>query len=90
MNIASLVVHVRPEHIGVVQPTLESFAGVEVHTTTKEGRMVVTVEETPGVSFTETVTDLHNTKGVLSAAMVYHFCDSELSVEDSCDDTQSA
>ncbi len=90
MNLASLLVHARPEQSAAVGAAIQSFPGVEVHATTEDGRLIVTVEETPEHSFTETVTEVHNAPGVLSATLVYHFCDLEMPAEEFCDETESA
>ena len=48
-NICGVLVHVKPERRYEVRATLAAISGVEVHTLTDDGRMVVTVEDAGGV-----------------------------------------
>lgn len=71
MNIAGVVVHARPEKLAGVETQLLTLPGVEVHATTDDGRMVVTVEdEAPRLA--DTVMGLQDVDGVLSTSLIYH------------------
>ena len=71
MNIAGVVIHARPEKLAGVETQLTGLPGVEVHATTEDGRMVVTVEdEAPRLA--DTVMGLQDVDGVLSASLIYH------------------
>lgn len=72
MNIAGVLVHAHPARLAGVRCALSTTEGVEVHRVTKDGRLVVTVEDVPGAQAAETVLALHRMEGVLSAALVYH------------------
>ncbi|NIX10547.1 MAG: glutamate synthase [Gammaproteobacteria bacterium] len=65
---------------------MQQLAGVEVHAQSDDGRLVVTVEETPAHRAADTVMDLHNVAGVLSAAVVYHH--NEFETEEGSHETQ--
>jgi nitrate reductase NapD len=78
MNISSLIVHVRPELLKDLRGEMSVLPGVEVHGASDDGRLVITVEDTDESTVADTVIGVHNLKGVLSAAMVYHFCDDAL------------
>ena len=71
MNIAGVVIHARPEKLAGVETQLTELPGVEIHATTEDGRMVVTVEdEAPRLA--DTVMGLQDVDGVVSASLVYH------------------
>ena len=71
MSISGVLVHTRPEHIDKVGAALGEIPGVEVHIRTEDGRMVVTVEETPETTGGEAVMAIQRLEGVLSASLVY-------------------
>lgn len=77
MNISGIVVHSRPEDIEALREQMASLAGVEVHVTKDDGRMVITIEDTPESGPTETLMRVQNLPGVLSAAMIYNYCEEE-------------
>jgi nitrate reductase NapD len=52
--------------------TLAELPGTEIHQSAPDGRIVVTVEDVPGKWAGNTLTDINNIEGVLSAALVYH------------------
>lgn len=78
MQICSLVVHARPQALDGVKVGLEAMPGVEIHTATPDGKLVVTVEDAPkGAMVLDTVTAIGNVSGVLSTVLVYHYGDDE-------------
>jgi nitrate reductase NapD len=77
MDIASAVVHAAPGRRAEVRAQLEGLRGLEIHAETPEGRFVVTIEDTDGGSAADTVVQLHRLEGVLSAAMVYQYSDTQ-------------
>lgn len=78
MQVCSLVVHARPQALNDVKLGLEAMPGVEIHTATSEGKLVVTVEDAPkGAPVLDTVTAIGNVSGVLSTVLVYHYGDDE-------------
>jgi periplasmic nitrate reductase NapD len=71
-SVAGIVVHTRPENRNVVAESLTQLQGVEVHVVNKDGKLVVTVEEEPGERFIiDRITEINNTEGVISAALVF-------------------
>jgi nitrate reductase NapD len=72
ISIAGVLVHASPERIGTVQMQLAQLPGVEIHTVTPEGKMVVTVDESEEQTSGESVMRLYDIDGVLSAAVIYH------------------
>ncbi|CAK8715904.1 MAG: periplasmic nitrate reductase chaperone NapD [Candidatus Electronema aureum] len=75
MNISGVVVHTLPENAAALQEQIAALAGVEVHATQDDGRMVITIEDTPEIGPAETLMQVQNLPGVLSAAMIYNYCD---------------
>ena len=74
-NICGVLVHARTNAIEKVKSSLEEITGVEVHTATDNGRLVVTVESEDRRFVADTISSFHDIDGVLSAAMVYQFSD---------------
>jgi periplasmic nitrate reductase NapD len=77
MDIASAVIHAAPGRRAEVRAQLEGLRGLEIHAETPEGRFGVTVEDTAAGSAADTVVQLHRLDGVLSAAMVYQYSDTQ-------------
>ena len=77
INVASAILHCRPEKRDVVRVALGVLPGVEVHAATDNGRLVVTIEDTPTTSVAETLTRLNNVDGVIAVAMVYQHSEDE-------------
>lgn len=74
-NVCGVLVHARTEHIDQVRSNLLNMTGVEIHETTDDGRMVVTVEDETRKKVADTITNLQHVRGVLSASMIYQFSD---------------
>jgi nitrate reductase NapD len=72
MNISGILVHARPERRVAVTSELSTLDGVEVHHTTDDGRLVVTVEDCASREAAETLLDINRMAGILSASLVYH------------------
>ncbi|MFA7095719.1 MAG: chaperone NapD [Gammaproteobacteria bacterium] len=72
MNIVGLIVHSHPHKIAHVKARLEVMRGVEVHAASDCGRLLVSVEEDNDGRMVDTILQMHNVDGVLSAAMIYH------------------
>ena len=81
MNIAGVLVHAHPEKLTMVRTALGKMPGVEVHLTGDDGRLVVTAEDTAEASAGDTILAMHRMEGVLSATLVYHNFDPDLSNE---------
>lgn len=73
MNITGIVVHAHPgRSLENIRRALGEIPGVEVHTLTPEGRMVVTVEQDGDQEARAAMETIARTEGVLSLALVYH------------------
>ena len=76
-NICGVLVHVRPERLAQVMAEMAAMPGTEIHQSAPDGRIVVTVEDVPGKWAGNTLTDINNIQGVLSAALVFHHRDGD-------------
>ena len=72
MNITGIVVLSRPARSEDIRRALGEIPGVEVHTVTPEGRMVVTVERDDDLEARAAMDAIARTDGVLSLALVFH------------------
>jgi len=79
MNISSIVVHTRPQESSALQGRLAGLPGVDVHAAMDDGRIIITIEDTPTSVPSETLRSVQNMQGVLSAAMVYNYSDEQSS-----------
>ena len=75
MNISSIVIHTHPQDSSALQGKLTDLPGVDVHAAMDDGRIIITIEDTPENVPSETLMNVQNMQGVLSAAMVYNYCD---------------
>jgi nitrate reductase NapD len=77
MNLASLVVHTRPGDGDRIADQLRTLPGVEIHAATDDGRLVVTVDHDVSQVTADTLTAIHETRGVISAAITFQYSDDE-------------
>lgn len=77
MNISSVVLHALPDfHPGLLK-SLEAVPGLEIHGTSPEGKVVLTLEGQDINQVSETYQKLHDFEGVLSVSLVYQYSDDE-------------
>ena len=75
MNISSIVVQTHPQNAAVLQGELACLSGVDVHAANEDGRIVITIEDTQDNSPADTLMNVQNMQGVLSASLIYNYCD---------------
>jgi periplasmic nitrate reductase NapD len=75
MNISSVVVRANPRKLEAVRTQLAALPGVEICADCNDGRVVVTIEDTPRSSTADAYASLHAIDGVINAALVYQYCD---------------
>ncbi len=73
MSISSFVIHSHPDQIVGLSDQLTSMHGIEIHTVTDEGRLVVTLDQPDDRKAAETFTQLQNMDGVLNISLVYNY-----------------
>ncbi len=72
MNISGVLVKAYPENLVTIEKTLSMMEGVEVHGNNEDGRIVITVEDESANNISDTLVEIQDVPGVLSAAMIYH------------------
>jgi nitrate reductase NapD len=75
MNISGVIVRARPEQLADVKSSLASLAGVEIHEETEQGKLVVTLESESQRAMADQLFAVQDTRGVLSASLVYQYND---------------
>jgi nitrate reductase NapD len=81
MNISSVILRTRPERLPGVRRQLTAMPGVEVHAEDGDGRLVLTLEDGEGYAPPDIFLKLQGLDGVLSASLVYQYCDDDLAQE---------
>ena len=71
-EIASLVVHTRPEHLPDVRSAIEAMPCTAIAAEDPRGKLIVLVETGPGDRLGDTLTALSVAPKVISAVLVYH------------------
>ncbi len=72
MNISGVLVQAYPHKLGLVTKRLGAMDGIEVHASSDEGKIVVTIEKPDDGGMSDTLLRLQDVPGVLSASMIYH------------------
>ncbi len=75
MNICGCLLQIRPGLAEATVALIERMAGVEVHARDADGRLVVVVEDTPGMRADERLMTLHKLPGVVSLTLSFHHFD---------------
>lgn len=74
-HVCGVVIHARHEKQQQIEQQLQQQPGVEVHASSGQGKLVVTVESEAGQQVADTIDQFKDIDGVLSASMIYQFCD---------------
>jgi nitrate reductase NapD len=78
------VVQAHPTHLDQVRHVLDSIPEAEVMGENPQGKLVVVLDTPDNRRAADTITDIQNTAGVLSATLIYQYEDrDEPQVEDS-------
>ncbi len=77
MNISSVVLHAQPQHHPALLGQLTALPGVEVHASSPEGKLVLTLEGADVEQVTKTYGQLHEFEGVLSVSLVYQYSEDD-------------
>lgn len=76
MNISGIYIKALPANLSAVQQRLKNITGIEIHMATDEGKLIATVESDDAGAMADTVINIEQVEGVLSATLVYHHDDS--------------
>jgi nitrate reductase NapD len=71
LHIAGIVVHAYPESLKRIAETIEGWPGAEIHATSRDGKLVVTVEASSSREIAARMESLQRLDSVLSASLVY-------------------
>ncbi len=83
MNIASLVLRAKPEDFPALEASLAAIPGVELHARSAEnGQLIVTVEDGPGHSTTDSILAVSLVKQVLAVTLAYEYTDEGLELQE--------
>lgn len=71
VNICGVLVRTIPDSLGFVSKALSQLQGVEVHSQSLEGKIVVTVEENNQKMISQIIESFNDIKGVVATSLVY-------------------
>ena len=71
LHIAGVVVHARPESVQRVAAAIAELPGAEIHATSGDGKLVVTLEAPSAREIAARIDDIQQFEAVLSASLVY-------------------
>ena len=71
-HISSLVVHVRPERETEIAARIGRLKGAEILPCQIAGKLIVTLETASTAEIVERLNVIHDLRGVISAALIYH------------------
>ena len=71
MNISSAIVYAKSEHEQALRALLSLVPGVEVHASTDDGKMIITIETESDRTAVNLYEDIERMEGVLSVAMIF-------------------
>jgi nitrate reductase NapD len=89
LHIASLVVHSTPRRLASVAQAITALPGAEVHASSANGKLVVTLEAPTADTVSQQVASIQHMDGVLSAALVYQCADSLDAMNEEMPDAQA-
>lgn len=76
LEIVSLIVHTRPQHLAAVSEMVSGVAGAEIHASDPMGKLVVVLEADSQAQAGSRMIQINNLPHVLSVAMVFQATDS--------------
>lgn len=71
LHIAGIVVHARPERAQRVAEAIRGISGAEIHATSADGKLVVTLEAPGAREIAARMDEIQQFDAVLSASLVY-------------------
>lgn len=71
LNICGCLVHAAPDMVPGVIRAIDAMEGCETHAH-EDGRVVVTVEDTPTRRASDQIMDMHQIPGVITVTLTYH------------------
>lgn len=77
MKIVSLLISVHPQRVAALRARMAAMPGVRLHGEAIESKLVVTIEDQPGMDLMPTVLAVQGLPGVLATTLTYEYCDEE-------------
>ncbi|MGL4473156.1 MAG: chaperone NapD [Shewanella sp.] len=74
-HITSLVVHASVNELAELQRQISALEGAELHATSPEGKLIVTLEANRQGLILDNVEIINSLPGVLSSSLIYHQVD---------------
>jgi nitrate reductase NapD len=71
LHVAGIVIYAQSDRCESISQIIAMLPGAQVHATTADGRMVVTLEGSPTAAIEEQLSAINVLPGVLSSALVY-------------------
>ena len=76
-----MVLRAQPEKLPGVRNGVATIPGVEIHADGNDGRLVLTIEDGDRYAPSDVFLKLNQLDGVISASLVYQYCDDGLAQE---------
>ena len=76
LHIAGIVVHAQPERVHQVAAAIRDLSGAEIHATSADGKLVVTLEAPGAREIAARMDEIQHFDAVLSASLVYQHSES--------------
>ena len=71
LHIAGIVVHAAPQGAQRIAESIAAMPGAEVHATSRDGKLVVTLEASSAREIASCIEEIQRLEHVISAALVY-------------------
>lgn len=75
MSLVSLVLRIRPQTRSEAEAALHALPGVQCHLMSDDGKLIVTVEDTPAMALSDVLIAIHRVPQVLAATLAYENSD---------------
>ena len=84
-HVAGLVVHAYPDATERVAAAIVEFAGAQVHASSADGKLVVTLEADGADAMADFICRIQTLPGVLAAALVYQHSEDAAAMDEEMD-----
>jgi periplasmic nitrate reductase NapD len=74
-EIASILVHVRPEQLDAIARAIAALPGAEIYSRSPQGKLVAVLEASATVDIAATLNAISSMPHVITAALVFHATD---------------
>ena len=71
LNISSAIIYAKPGQDNALRTNLSEVQGVQVHVSTDDGKMIITIESENDRTAVDTYEAIERMEGVLSVAMIF-------------------